>query len=184
MKKLLDKIVVVDVESTCWKGSPPEGQKREIVEIGVCLLNLKNGRITTSAGIFVKPKFSTVSSFCTDLTGITQAQVDGGVSLASACQTLWKDYQCGQRTWASYGDYDRIAFHKNCELKNVQYPFSRTHINVKNLFAARMKLNEEVGMDEALKMLDMKLEGRHHCGKDDALNVARILRWAICCPEV
>jgi inhibitor of KinA sporulation pathway (predicted exonuclease) len=34
--KRLDQILVVDVESTCWAGAPPTGQISEIIEIGVC----------------------------------------------------------------------------------------------------------------------------------------------------
>lgn len=36
MAKRFDWIVVIDVESTCWAGTPPPGQVSEIVEIGVC----------------------------------------------------------------------------------------------------------------------------------------------------
>ncbi len=42
----LDQIVVVDIESTCWKGEPPSGQESEIVEIGVCLLSIETGERT------------------------------------------------------------------------------------------------------------------------------------------
>ena len=36
-----DKLLVVDLEATCWEGyNAPAGQKNEILEIGVCLLDL------------------------------------------------------------------------------------------------------------------------------------------------
>ena len=32
---------VIDVESTCWEGKPPPGQEQEIIEIGICALDLE-----------------------------------------------------------------------------------------------------------------------------------------------
>ena len=31
----LDKILVIDLEATCWAGDPPPGQDREIIEIRI-----------------------------------------------------------------------------------------------------------------------------------------------------
>jgi len=48
------------------------------------------------------------------------------------------------------------------------------HLNIKNLFALKWGLNKEVGMKEALKMLDKELVGQHHNALDDALNTTEI----------
>jgi inhibitor of KinA sporulation pathway (predicted exonuclease) len=32
-KRKLDKILVVDLESTCWEGEPPPGEVQEKVEV-------------------------------------------------------------------------------------------------------------------------------------------------------
>jgi inhibitor of KinA sporulation pathway (predicted exonuclease) len=47
MPRSLDVILVVDVESTCWEGSPPPDESSEIIEIGLCTADLK----TLSHGI-------------------------------------------------------------------------------------------------------------------------------------
>ncbi len=57
----------------------------------------------------------------------------------------------------------------------MAYPFGPTHLNVKNLFALRRRLDHEVGMDAALRTLGLPLEGTHHRGGDDAWNIAAIL---------
>src|SRR4051812_272830 len=31
---------VIDVEATCWDGQPPPGQVNEIIEIGLCVVDL------------------------------------------------------------------------------------------------------------------------------------------------
>ena len=59
-----DAIVVVDVESTCWKGESPAGEHSEIVEIGVCLLDLTTFERSAKRSILVRPTRSKVSAFC------------------------------------------------------------------------------------------------------------------------
>lgn len=40
MARKLDQILVIDVESTCWDGPTPDGQSSEIIEIGVCTVDV------------------------------------------------------------------------------------------------------------------------------------------------
>lgn len=175
MARLLDKIVVVDIESTCWEGDPPAGQTAEIIEIGVCLLSTTTWQRESRHSILVKPERSTVSTFCTELTTLTQAQVDTGISFASACQQLRHTFQTRERTWASYGDYDRRQFERQCKAWGIGYPFGVSHINVKNLYALRQGLSQEVGLQEAANRWGWQLEGTYHRGDDDAWNIARVL---------
>ncbi|MEP0850452.1 hypothetical protein NC991_08590 [Funiculus sociatus GB1-A4] len=86
-----------------------------------------------------------------------------------------KKYLTQQRVWASYGDYDRNQFQKQCQSHSIKYPFGSRHINVKTLFSLIHTLPEEVGMDMALEILKLPLEGTHHRGGDDAWNIATIL---------
>jgi inhibitor of KinA sporulation pathway (predicted exonuclease) len=173
--KKLDQIIVVDVEATCWEGEPPEGQESEIIEIGICPIDVATGERLGKRCILVKPEKSTVSDFCTTLTTLTQKDVEKGIAFEEACRILKKEYRTKHRTWASYGDYDRRQFERQCLSLNINYPFGATHINVKNLFAIAWKLPREVGMAEALKILGLGLEGIHHRGEDDAWNIACIL---------
>jgi inhibitor of KinA sporulation pathway (predicted exonuclease) len=175
MAKKLDLIIVIDVEATCWEGEPPEGQENEIIEIGICPLDAATGERQEKRGIIVKPEKSTVSDYCTTLTTLTQSDVEKGISFEQACAILKKDYRTKQRVWASYGDYDRRQFEKQCLARNIDYPFGPTHMNIKNLFALAHRLPGEVGMAGALRIMGMPLEGIHHRGEDDAWNIAGIL---------
>ena len=181
MAKKLDQILVIDVEATCWETEPPEDQESEIIEIGICPLDVAAGDRLEKQSILVKPEKSTVSAFCTNLTSLTQEDVEEGISFKQACAILKKDYLSKKRTWASYGDYDRRQFERQCLAHNISYPLGPTHINVKNLFAIVNRLSFEVGMSQALKILNLPLEGIHHRGEDDAWNIARIL-WEILLP--
>ena len=174
-KKKLDQIIVIDVEATCWEGEPPPGQENEIIEIGICPLEVATGKRLEKRSIMVKPERSTVSLFCTHLTSLTREDVETGISFEEACSLLKREYRTKQRVWASFGDYDRRQFESQCRAWDIAYPFGPTHINVKNLFAIARQLPHEVGMAQALKILDLPLEGIHHRGEDDAWNIAAIL---------
>lgn len=174
MAKLLDKVLVVDIEATCWE-KIPRGSTNEIIEIGLTVLNTKTNNIEVNEGIIVKPTTTTVSEFCTKLTTLTPADVDKGITFAQACGLLTNKYQSTKYTFASWGDYDRNQFKRQCEKELIPYPFSHTHLNIKNLFAIKYKLNKEVGMMEALQLANIKHTGVHHRGCFDSLNITNLL---------
>ncbi len=175
MARQIDHILVIDVEATCWQGDPPPGQGSEIIEIGLCLLEVATLARVERRSILVRPARSTVSAFCTELTTLTQADVEAGVSLAQACQQVAQEYHAPSRLWASYGDYDRQQFMRNCDEFGVAYPFGPGHLNVKTLLAIALGLKKGVGMSKGLAALGLPLEGTHHRAGDDAWNIAAIL---------
>jgi inhibitor of KinA sporulation pathway (predicted exonuclease) len=118
---------VVDVEATCWSGDQPPGEVSEIIEIGLTVLDTRQRARVDKHQILVRPERSTVSAFCTELTGLTQAQVDTGVTFAEACAQLRKEHHSDSRAWASWGDYDRKQFQRQCDATTVRYPFGSTH---------------------------------------------------------
>jgi inhibitor of KinA sporulation pathway (predicted exonuclease) len=125
--------------------------------------------------LLVKPEHSQVSPFCTQLTTLTQEQVDQGIPFAEACTLLRDEYLSRERVWASYGDYDRAQFDRQCRERQIDYPFGSKHINVKTLFALAYGLPREVGMARALEIAGIPLAGTHHRGDDDAWNIAALV---------
>ncbi|MEU8132834.1 3'-5' exonuclease [Streptodolium elevatio] len=174
-KRLLDRILVVDIEATCWDGTVPPGETNDIIEIGVTELDVATTERSGRRGILVRPERSTVGAFCTELTTLTQADVEGGATFAEACATLRTEYRSHERVWASWGDYDRQQFERQCRDLGVPYPFGTRHVNVKTLFSLVHALPRELGMAGALAHLGRPLEGTHHRGVDDAWNIAGML---------
>lgn len=177
MKKNFKKTAIIDLEATCWDHHPPKGQTNEIIEIGLCFFDNHTFEITDKKSIIIKPHRSEISDFCVELTGITQNLVDKeGISYREACELLLDEYDLRRYPWASWGDYDRNMFEKECRQKKVQSPVSKRHLNAKTLFSIKHKLNKELGMARALAHLNLKLEGNHHRGADDAWNIAKLFR--------
>ncbi|MDB0601967.1 3'-5' exonuclease [Tenacibaculum maritimum] len=174
-----NKIVILDLEATCWEqNSSYQRSLSEIIEIGVCVLDINTGGITQNEGILVKPFKSEVSAFCTELTTLTQEMLDTkGVTLSEACMILREEYKTETLVWASYGEYDKKMLENQCRKWSILYPMNDNHINVKKeLSKISMK---SMGMERALKYIGIKLDGTHHRGVDDARNIAKILYWLV-----
>ena len=48
---------------------------------------------------------------------------------------------------------------------------------MKGLFIAGQSLTKKPGLAEAVKMAGLELSGVHHCGIDDARNIAQLLPY-------
>ncbi|MFB7213536.1 exonuclease domain-containing protein [Streptomyces sp. NPDC056255] len=166
---------VIDIEATCWDGQPPPGAVSEIIEIGLTVVDLRAAERLARHRILVRPARSTVSAFCTELTGLTQAEVNTGVPFAEACRLLASEHRSGTRPWASWGDYDRNQFTRQCRATGTRYPFGHRHTNAKLPFTAAHGLRKRPGMAQALEVAGLPLEGRHHSGADDAWNIAALI---------
>ena len=176
MARRLDRILVIDVESTCWEGPPPRGSISEIIEIGLCVLDVARLELLEKRAILVKPQQSEVSEFCTRLTSITPEMLHGAPTLGQSLDILRREYHPGDRVFASWGDYDRNQFHRNCEYYRLEYPFGPTHWNVKTFFGLVHAMDREIGIDHACELLGLPFAGTHHRGVDDAVNITAILR--------
>ncbi len=177
MTRKLEKTYIVDVEATCWKEKRPNGQISEVIQVGIVVFDSVSKSISSKVSYNIRPQYSKLSEFCTELTGITAGELEGAKNFSQVCDMIkerfphFKDY-----TWASYGDYDRKLFEEMSVLHKKPYLFGRSHINIKNLFALKWGLKKEVGMAKALKILDKELVGQHHNALDDALNIAEIFK--------
>ena len=180
-KTRYDKILVVDVEATCWDGKSPQGQYNDITEVGIAVLDLKTMEITQPIReLLVKPTTSEISDFCEGLTGITQEMVDErGVTFKDACKHI-RDMKSREYVWCSWGEYDRKQFERQCAREDVSFPWGRTHFNTKSEFARYMRLDRELGVPQALELIGESFDGSHHRGNDDALNIAKLLRHIMC----
>lgn len=172
-----DNIVnILDLEASCWQTNKeqPKNEISEIIEIGITEVDTKNLKTLKSESILVKPMSSKISKFCTELTTLTQEQVDGGLILSKACDKLKLRFKSDNRIWISWGDYDRKQFEKNCRDYDIRYPFGPRHLNLRNCFTLLYGLGEEPSMEDALKHINLPLVGTEHRGVDDSRNIAAI----------
>lgn len=153
----------------------------EIIEIGAVRVDLDTLEIVDRFQSYVRPAITpTLTAFCIELTGITQAQVDTAPWFAEACAkyTAWLGQARGLTTWASWGNYDKGQFERDCGRTGSVDPHAALrHLNLKTTFAKTLDIRS-CGLGSAYKLLKQEMIGRHHSGLDDAVNIARLLTLA------
>ena len=183
-KHLFDSILCVDIEATAWDNKTSQGASfNEIIEFGICSIDLMNKTVIPGISYYVKPTTSTLSDFCVSLTKITPEILEGnGYPFLQVCHRIMEDYNARQRCWISWGNYDYTQTQRQCARENVPYPFGDTHWNMKDLYSVQRGLKEGLGLSKALAREGMTFIGQPHSGRDDATNVARlfaklVLQW-------
>jgi inhibitor of KinA sporulation pathway (predicted exonuclease) len=130
------RIIAVDVEATCWKKGV-FSRKKETIEIGAVLLLLDRDEARwPEFETFVRPRrLPHLSSFCRELTGITQEEVDAAPTFPEALQLFLEWSQpLEQVVLATWSRYDVWQFDLDLEahrLPKLALPF----LDVKKLAA-------------------------------------------------
>ena len=168
------RYIIVDLEATCWEGRS-NTDRMEIIEIGAVILESSHGPVVEEFSAFVKPVIEPMlSDYCKRLTSISQADIDKADDFKTVFPRFIDWIGAQPFTLCSWGNYDLKQFRVDCERHNIPLPESfLRHINLKQEFA-NLKRIKPCGMAKALNILDIKLEGTHHRGIDDARNIAKI----------
>lgn len=170
----LDRLVVFDVEETCWEDGPPEGQRTEIVEIGAAELLLDGEpRVGRTLSLAVRPVASRVSPYCTALTGITPEDARRGRPLREALATLRKEFGGPAKTWAAWGR-DDLSIARDCAALGIDPPEMGGFVDLGALWGMLSGAPRAAGLRSALAGLGLEFEGTPHRALDDAVNTARV----------
>ena len=175
-----DYYLVIDLEATCCdRRSFPQGEM-EMIEIGAVMADARSLQPIDEFDSFVRPvRHPTLTVFCTELTSITQQQVERADGFREVLDRLleWAA-QYPDHLFCSWGEYDRKQFARDCSFHRVRYPFD-DHLNLKRRFAERLGLRKPESMKGALRKVGLPLEGTHHRGIDDARNIANLLPYIV-----
>lgn len=170
--------LIVDFEATCSDDGSVPRTEMEIIEIGALLQNARTFEVESEFQTFVRPvRHPSLTSFCTQLTTITQADVSRAPAFpeAATAMTAWlKPFD--DFLFSSWGDYDRNQLKQDCEFHNMQPPLGPGHLNLKRAFAEAIGRRKLLGIGGALRHLGIEFDGTPHRGIDDVRNIARIVR--------
>lgn len=167
-----DRYIILDTESTCWdSNTAPEG---EIISFGIVEVNTRSNTISREGEYFVRPKLTTVSQYCTDLTGITGDYLHRyGRPYGEVINTIKNDFGVGNKVWMAWGD-DRSSIDKECYLYGIENPFNNTYIDLSAVLGLSLGETQRLGLKQAMEFFDIPFEGREHSALDDARNTARL----------
>lgn len=187
-------ILIIDLENTCLpEDERPADYHGQIIEIGAAWVT-PDGVVEDTFEAFVQAE-NPVTASCTELTGISQENVDTGLPFPAAMQALadFASKHLGETTWGSWGNADINSLNFDCAHHGVESPLKGwTHRNLKKEWSTPRraiirekygpKANKQAGMARALEIAGITLEGPHHRALSDVLNIAKLLPG--CAPQV
>ncbi len=174
------RLLIVDLEATCWERAQHRAEDMETIEIGALLVDpLEPDAPPQEFERLVRPVHRPqLSDFCTTLTGIRQADVDAAATFPSAFAAFCEWFgEPGGVLFASWGRYDRRQLVSDCARHGLDYPFGERHLNLKHWCAARLGMRPG-GLAQTVAKCGFTFDGRHHRGLDDARNIWRVTRAA------
>ncbi|XP_042282034.1 ERI1 exoribonuclease 2 [Thunnus maccoyii] len=195
--QIFSYLIVIDFESTCWREK--NNYSQEIIEFPAVLLNTSTGEVESEFHTYVQPQERPVlSEFCTELTGITQMQVEAGIPLQICLSRFsrWlqnlqlqmgvvfpnRQQRCSAPspsqklcTFLTWSDWDLgVCLQYECKRKQIHKPdVLNSWIDLRSTY--RLFYNRKPkGLNGALQDLGIQFSGREHSGVDDARNTAQL----------
>ena len=145
-----------------------------IIQIGFVIGNLKTGDILEKHQINLHTN-EKISNYITQLTNITQKDVDNGIHIKDAYEIVkhyFIKYQCF-RNPITWGGGDSEALRDQLKLNDEVFLFGRRWIDCKTLYISQQFANEEkhqAGLAKAMNREGLQFKGRKHTADDDAEN--------------
>ncbi len=173
--------LIVDLEATCCNQGAVPREQMETIEIGAVMLAAESLESLEEFCSFVRPvRHPQLTYFCSQLTSITQAQVETA-SLYPEVISTFKNWLSSYAdfVFCSWGDYDKTQLQRDSDYHHLPFPISAPHLNLKKQFSLAQHLPKKYGMDQALQMAGMELIGTHHRGIDDVRNMVRLMPYIL-----
>jgi inhibitor of KinA sporulation pathway (predicted exonuclease) len=172
-------LLALDVEATCDDGGAVPRHEMETIEIGA-IIATASWEVIDEFQTFIRPiRHPRLTSFCTRLTGIGQADVDGAPSFSEAAEAFkgWFSRYPDLTHWGSWGDYDKRQLEQDCVLHGLSSSvyLPGRHVNLKQAFREALGLGSKPGLSQAIRLVGLEFAGTHHRGIDDARNIGRLL---------
>ena len=150
----------------------------KIIQLGAVVGNIRTGEILERLSVFVNPN-EQLNPFIIDLTGISQEQVDSGVTLKEMYDSLYTLHKKhgSFRNFGQWGGGDSKCIKDALGMDDESFVGGRRELDVKTIFIGwRLSQGEKIqsGLAKSLIKLGLAFEGKKHNALSDAENTFRI----------
>ncbi|ELR24980.1 Znfinger in Ran binding protein [Acanthamoeba castellanii str. Neff] len=183
-----DYLVVIDFEATCDEGEQPKvtRENQEIIEFPWVVIDLVNQQVIDKRQIYVRPEWtSQLTPFCVKLTGITDDKLREAPLLHEAMAQFDRYVDdCFARRGKTFciltdGDWDlKMCLLQETRKKDIaRAPHYMTYFDVKEEFLKvfPQPSHYKPSLMTMLRHLNLVMEGRHHSGLYDCVNISNIV---------
>ena len=169
--------IVYDLEMTVRR---KKGQIAEIIEIGAVKVDVEDRmpHIVSSFQTFVKPSIAPrLSADTTAFTGISQQDVTEAPTLPDAIRAFTEWIGPDEYYLCAWGPDDLRQLVQECRQHGIALDWIVNHNNLQQMLSKAFKLDkhQQMGLKNAMEMLEIPFSGSHHRALDDAMNTARIM---------
>jgi inhibitor of KinA sporulation pathway (predicted exonuclease) len=175
-------VAVIDLELTCWDETDPNKQaqeKSEIIEIGIVVLDATTSKEIHRISRVCKPMYyPTLSEYCTNLTSITQEEINNARNLCVEFSIIQDDFPIflDQRKmiWAAWGK--DVAWLESEINKKTYKECNKKYFDprVINVATISKKLGVRGGLKSALSKLKIPQELPAHRALPDAISTVKV----------
>ncbi len=173
---------ILDLE---WNGAYSDKWRRyvnEIIEIGAVRLD-ENLNVADTFSVLIKPVIGKqISQTVSDLTGITQQEVERGYTFPGAVAGLrkWMGKFQNKTAILTWSRSDLTVLLENCQyfMKAERIPFLEYYADIQGYCEQKLpvKAGEKLALDTAAKLLGIEDTGHQHRALEDCLQAAAVFK--------
>ena len=170
---LITTALYLDLEMNCSDELQPSRNKSdpEIIEIGICRLDVPTLRIAHETNYLVRPLHLDISLRCTSITGLTRDDLKSAPSLKEVLASVRRDWPAHATCFAWGRDGDILE--RACKKHHLDMPFRR-FFDLSQIVRSALLLEQQPGVHSAMELLGVSADGGAHMAVIDARNTARI----------
>lgn len=184
--KLTQDLIIFDLETTAKTNEDGTQTNDNIIQIGAVYLKRidnKKYEIVSHFNELVKPLDETISTFITELTGISNEMVESKSHFDVIAHNFydWAKNNGNIKStrlcaWGTY--FDVPIFRKHYQRHQMKYPFSGTAYDVKTWATLWMMLSgrrtDKLSVEAVARIMGITPEGKYHDAHVDAQTTALI----------
>ena len=178
--------VCIDLEMTEFTASQRScvpGVNGEVIQFGAVLLD-ENYNLLSEFSSYVKPVYSSVTPWINQLTGISNQKLEKADDFITVFDKFcyWRGEGDITTFCWSKSDFNQLWSELEAKGKHRYDLFAtlQDYVDLQVIFGKLISSKTSVGLESAMKLLQMEYKGQVHTALSDSYNTARILHKLFC----
>ena len=180
------RYVCIDLEMTEFTSSQRScvpGANGEVIQFGAVLLD-ENYNLLSEFSSYVKPVYSSVTPWINQLTGISNQKLEKADDFITVFDKFcyWRGEGDITTFCWSKSDFNQLWSELEAKGKHRYDLFAtlQDFVDLQDIFGKLISSKTSVGLESAMRLLQMEYKGQVHTALSDSYNTARILHKLFC----